>query len=351
MYHYPCVQKIEQIQLPSCMYHMNPISLVEQVNIATETASSGESSCCNSNDKCSLRPNDELDGRELLSTLAKQEKLIQRIFQLEKQVDLLVPAAFGYEGPIGEPSNGSVTKLTPCSTITDTIGSIASSKSLADARHAISVCLVCPKVVKGILDRQEKLIQSIDRLTQQIEKRVNLSSSNSSTILPSTHSSKQAPPPAATATATALESSDHKLITDSQHSTPQATPLQSIKQRILDVALHVNLDDTSDLIPIHKFLQHLSSLGFQILVQPHVLHSGTGGDIKFKSTSLTQWSISNPAVKLRCHYDLTVSLILYRAAGQSSSDVRAVLNPSCIVKMGSKSIIATIAEALQVNPF
>lgn len=342
MYRYPCVQKIEQIQLPACMYHMNPITLIKQVNTVTPMASS-ESNCGNSYDKCCLYSDSVLDERKMLSMLAKQEKLIQRILQLEKQVNSLVPAAFGHEQSNGEPTSGPVTEATTRSAITDTIGSITSSKSLADAGDAVSVCPVYPKVVKGILDRQEKLIQSIDQLTQQIEKRVNLSSSNSGTIASSSAQSSTE--------RTAVHSSDHKLATGAQHSAPQAAPpVPSIKQRLLDIAIHVGLDDASDLIPVHKFLEHLSSLGFQILLEAHLLHSG-GKDGKIKPPSLSQWTMSSCRAKSRSDYDLTVSVIFHRAAPSESStfDVRAVINPSCTCTVGSKGIIAAIARALKVN--
>lgn len=343
MYHYPCVQKIQQIQLPTCMYTVRPITIVKQegndqlIMSSTQLNSNDPNNSNYSNEKSVTNSVDGEDERELLSTLAKQEKLIQRILQLEKQVNLLTPAPFRHGQSNGEPFNGSVTQVTTGGTMK---GEIASSRSLADSRDAVSMCPVYPKVVQGILDRQEKLILSIDQLTQQIEKRVNLSSSNSGTFTP-TQSLKQTVHP-----------TDHKLVTCTHPPGPKsANVVQSVKQRMLDVALHVNFDDPSDYLAVQNFLKTLPSFGFNISVKTHILHTGRGdANLKLKNPS-AQWNV-DPKIESRSQCDLTVTVIFHKpVVGETvlTNAVRAVLNPSSNCIEGSKSIIQALAKALLID--
>lgn len=281
MYQYPCVQKIPSIELPKCMYSVNPVSILQH-NHDKMSATDHRDSAGTQHGQSSPQPKEQHDHRKLLSTLAHQEKLIQRICELEKQVNSLSLAS-------DETSPG---------------------ESPARAAAKESTCPVYPKVIKELLDRQDKLIKSIDLLTQQVAKKLNLSPNDANTL---------------------------------------QSQVQSVKQKSLDVALHVNLDNTTDLIPIHKFLLSLVASGMKVLATVHLSYSGSPSNAPLDRSQITRWAISTGPSTSRSQYDLTVSIILHSVKVTSNGQVQAIIDTPTKCIQGSENIISSLAQTLKVN--
>jgi hypothetical protein len=261
MYSYPRVARCppESIILPNCMYRVEPIA--HQPLVVNNMLNGGTG-------------DQNQDDRSLAHILSAQERLIQRIQRIEDEFVQL--------------TGGPIPELPP---------------------HAQSAVAQVPQpvssgqndaAVESIIQRQEKLIQEIDKLSQSLQKSV--------TITPA----KQA----------------------------VSTPIT--RQLATDVSIFVEMG--SSISQLYKFLQWLrDGKKLKVLLRTH-RHSSTVG-----LNAPIEWNdFNSEEIYWRTEYDVTVTLIVTHSDG-AKQQLRSFIDPAHGMVTGEDQIIRLVAEKLGVE--